>query len=192
MPRWEPDATSRLTTAALELFEEHGFAATTVPQIADRAGLTTRTFFRHFADKREVLFADAADLTWLGPTLDRVSDDTPPIDLVGELVNRVAEAQFSGRRDHVARVRAIVAADASLRERSHTKRHLLTEQLATALGDRGRDTRSARLIAELAATVLELAIEQWLSTPATGREHRALATHIQDALDAHTMLFAPS
>ena len=59
MGRWEPDARDRLERAALELFVEHGFDPVTVPEITARAGLTTRTFFRHFADKREVLFADA-------------------------------------------------------------------------------------------------------------------------------------
>src|SRR4051794_32149270 len=61
MSRWEPDALERLTRAALELFAEQGYAATTVPQITARAGLTTRTFFRHFVDKREVLFARELD-----------------------------------------------------------------------------------------------------------------------------------
>jgi len=62
MSRWQPDARGRLERAAVELFTEQGFAATTVPQIAARAGLTTRTFFRHFADKREVLFAGDEEL----------------------------------------------------------------------------------------------------------------------------------
>jgi hypothetical protein len=56
MARWEPNARERLERAALALFAEHGYDATTVAQIADRAGLTKSTFFRHFADKREVLF----------------------------------------------------------------------------------------------------------------------------------------
>src|ERR1700712_466964 len=54
--RWAPDARERLETAALDLFAENGYEATTVAQIADRAGLNRATFFRHFADKREVLF----------------------------------------------------------------------------------------------------------------------------------------
>ena len=58
MARWAPDARERLRTAALELFAERGFEATTVPDIVERAGLTRRTFFRHFSDKREVFFGD--------------------------------------------------------------------------------------------------------------------------------------
>src|SRR4051795_7955411 len=57
MARWEPDARGRLRQAALELYGEHGFDQTTVAQIAERAGLTERTFYRHFADKREVVFS---------------------------------------------------------------------------------------------------------------------------------------
>jgi AcrR family transcriptional regulator len=57
MSRWEPDARGRLGQAAIELYVERGFDDTTVADIAERAGLTERTFFRHFADKREVLFA---------------------------------------------------------------------------------------------------------------------------------------
>ena len=62
MGRWQPNARGRLEQAALELYVERGFEQTTVEEIARRAGLTERTFFRHFADKREVLFAGAASL----------------------------------------------------------------------------------------------------------------------------------
>ncbi len=62
MGRWQPDARGRLTEAAFELYGERGFEQTTVAEIAERAGLTERTFFRHFADKREVLFAGAGAL----------------------------------------------------------------------------------------------------------------------------------
>ena len=62
MSRWEPDAAARLHAAAVDLFLEQGFAATTVPQITDRAGLTTRSFFRYYVDKREVLFAGEDEL----------------------------------------------------------------------------------------------------------------------------------
>ena len=57
MGRWEPDAQGRLARAALELYVDQGYEQTTVADIAARAGVTERTFFRHFADKREVLFA---------------------------------------------------------------------------------------------------------------------------------------
>lgn len=84
--RWQPNARERLERAAVELFLEQGFAETTVPQITARAGLTTRTFFRHFADKREVLFA--------------VEEEIP-----GLVARLVAEAPASFWPDEVDRVR---------------------------------------------------------------------------------------
>ena len=84
MTRWEPDARGRLEQAALELYGERGFEQTTVAEIAKRAGLTERTFFRHFADKREVLFGGAGALQEL-------------------LVSTVASAPDSARADRRGR-----------------------------------------------------------------------------------------
>src|ERR1700735_4545978 len=79
--RWEPDARGRLSVAAMELYTERGFEQTTVAEIAERAGLAERTFFRHFADKREVLFSGAAELQelFVGAVLDAPAD-LPPVD----------------------------------------------------------------------------------------------------------------
>ena len=75
MSRWEPDARGRLEKAALALYGERGFENTTVAEIADRAGLTERTFFRYFTDKREVLFAGAGHCRtfWSTPSSTRLS-----------------------------------------------------------------------------------------------------------------------
>src|SRR5450755_2461262 len=84
MGRWEPNARGRLEQAALELYGERGFELTTVAEIAERAGLTERTFFRHFADKREVLFSGAGSLQeLLVTTLAAAPDSIAPIDAVG-------------------------------------------------------------------------------------------------------------
>src|SRR5690242_17827938 len=102
MVRWQPDARERLREAALELFAEQGFAATTVPAITARAGLTTRTFFRHFADKREVLFADEAELPAHAERLvAEAPADTSPLAIVMEGLRAVAEARFESRKDTV-------------------------------------------------------------------------------------------
>src|SRR5215471_3367257 len=83
MGRWEPNARGRLEQAALELYVERGFAQTTVAEIAERAGLTERTFFRHFADKREVLFAGADNLQeFLVSAVAGAPDSVPPIEAV--------------------------------------------------------------------------------------------------------------
>src|SRR5579864_8686452 len=83
MSRWEPNARGRLEQAALELYVERGFDQTTVAEIAQRAGLTERTFFRHFADKREVLFWGAGSLQeLLVSTLAGIPDSSTPIEAV--------------------------------------------------------------------------------------------------------------
>ena len=81
MGRWEPDARGRLMQAALELYGERGFEQTTVAEIAQRAGLTERTFFRHFADKREVLFSGEVDDLVLSALAD-ARPSAAPIDAI--------------------------------------------------------------------------------------------------------------
>src|ERR1700712_4583059 len=125
MTRWAPDARGRLGQAAVELFTEQGFAATTVPQIAERAGLTTRTFFRHFADKREVLFAGDE----IPETAAELMRDAPagldPLALARDRLRIVAATTFEGRRSEVRQVRAIIVSDGALRERDLRKRAAL-------------------------------------------------------------------
>ncbi|BDZ39910.1 TetR/AcrR family transcriptional regulator [Microbacterium suwonense] len=98
MARWAPDSRGRLENAAFELFEAEGFSATTVPEIAERAGLTTRTFFRHFADKREVLFADGA----MSEYAQQIIADAPPASPRSRLcvifcINRRRSSSVGGR-----------------------------------------------------------------------------------------------
>src|SRR5664279_2717020 len=81
--RWEPNASGRLRQAAMELYVERGFEQTTVADIAERAGLTARTFFRHFADKREVLFAGSGSLQeQLVGALEAVPESAAPLEAV--------------------------------------------------------------------------------------------------------------
>src|ERR1700754_5181121 len=107
MGRWEPDAVGRLQRAALELYGERGFEPTAVADIAERAGLTERTFFRYFADKREVLFSGSTDLLEL---VENAVADAPaslaPIDAVGEAL-QAASAFFAGRVEHSRRRQAV-------------------------------------------------------------------------------------
>lgn len=102
MSRWEPKARERLEQAALELFVEVGFAEATVPQITARAGLTTRTFFRHFADKREVLFAAEGELPALVARLmSEAPPDLPPLALIERGLQTVAVTRFEGHLDYL-------------------------------------------------------------------------------------------
>ena len=100
MSRWEPNARGRLEEAALELYTERGFDETTVAEIAERAGLTERTFFRHFADKREVLFGgqDALLALFVNTIVD-APDSMSPIDAVGAALE-AAGPVFEGRHKH--------------------------------------------------------------------------------------------
>src|ERR1043165_8947394 len=116
MSRWEPNARGRLEEAALDLYTERGFESTTVAEIAERAGLTERTFFRHFADKREVLFGGSEELReLLVTTVQEAPAEPAPIAAAARALEAVA-AQLPPRE--IARQRqAIIVANAELRER---------------------------------------------------------------------------
>ncbi len=162
MARWEPGARGRLAEAAFELYADRGFEQTTVAEIAERAGLTERTFFRHFADKREVLFAGAEVLE---DALVRAVADAPdslaPIDVAaGGLEAIVAELPD---RERARRRSAIIAANPELQERELIKLASLSSVLAAALRDRGVAEPAATLTAEIAMSVFRVAFERWIA-----------------------------
>ena len=137
MGRWQPNARGRLEQAALELYIERGFEQTTVAEIAQRAGLTERTFFRHFADKREVLFAGASSLQELFVnTLAGVPEAAPPIDAVAAALYAAATV-FQERREHSRQRQKVIAANPELQERELIKLASLSAALADALRRRG-------------------------------------------------------
>jgi AcrR family transcriptional regulator len=181
MGRWEPGARERLEQAALELFAEQGFAATTVPQITARAGLTTRTFFRHFADKREVLFAGEENLPAL---VARVMSEAPaaagPMAVTAYGLETVAAEVFEGRLENLRARRAVVQADEGLRERELRKWSVLSEAVSRGFRDRGADELTAALAAELAVTAFRLALTRWLDQDG----ERGLAEIVADVLGA--------
>jgi AcrR family transcriptional regulator len=162
MARWQPDARERLQQAALELFAEQGFAATTVPAITARAGLTTRTFFRHFADKREVLFADEAEIPAFAANLFAEAPAADPLTLLLEGLRIMAETRFEGRKQAIRQRRAIVQSDAGLRERDLHKRAALAEVARDGFRARGLDPTRAALLAETAVTLMYVSVAEWL------------------------------
>jgi AcrR family transcriptional regulator len=163
MGRWEPDARGRLELAALELYSEHGFEQTTVAEIAERAGLTERTFFRHFADKREVLFAGAAALQdLLVSTLASTPDSAAPIDAVAAAIE-AAGALLQERREYARQRQAVIAANAELQERELIKLASLASALAGTLRRRGIADPAASLAAEAGIAVFRIAFERWVS-----------------------------
>jgi len=163
--RWAPDARGRLERAALELFVEQGYTATTVPQIAERAGLTTRTFFRHFADKREVFFDGDAIPQAARRLLEQAPADVDPLALLRHGLRQVGVERFDGRREEVRRRREIILAEPALRERDAQKRDDLVRVLRPGLLARGVDPLGAALLAETSVAVLHVALEAWLADP---------------------------
>lgn len=163
MGRWAPDARGRLALAAMELYGERGFDRTTVAEIAERAGLTERTFFRHFADKREVLFWGAAELQeLLVGEVDRAPASLSPIDSVIGALEATASALFEERREGARKRQAIIAANAELQERELIKMAALVSALADALHRRGVPDPTARLAAEAGIAVFKIAFERWV------------------------------
>ncbi|MDW6062880.1 TetR family transcriptional regulator [Streptomyces sp. FXJ1.4098] len=179
MGRWEPNARGRLEQAALELYSERGFEQTTVAEIAKRAGLTERTFFRHFADKREVLFAGGGPLQelFVGIVAD-LPADVAPIDAVAAALEAVA-AGFQGRHAHARKRQAVIAANAELRERELIKLAAWSAALTDTLRQRGVGDPAASLIAEAGIAVFKVAFECWVEEP----DPRDLAQLIREALD---------
>ncbi|BBB00275.1 putative TetR family transcriptional regulator [Actinacidiphila reveromycinica] len=164
MGRWEPNARERLERAAMELFRERGFEQTTAAQIAGRAGLTERTFFRHYADKREVLFAGAAALEALFvDTLAAVPESAAPIDAVEATLAAVAEEAFAGRREFARRRQAVIVANAELRERELIKLAVISGRLAGELRRRGVEEPEASLAAEAGMAVFKVGFERWVA-----------------------------
>jgi AcrR family transcriptional regulator len=162
MTRWEPNARGRLERAAMELYGERGFDNTTVAEIAARAGLTERTFFRHFADKREVLFDGAGALQEL--LVNAVADapeSLAPIDVVAAAL-QAAGALFQERREYSRRRQAIIAGSAELRERELIKLASLAAAIAEALRGRGVKDPAASLTAEAGIAVFRIAFERWV------------------------------
>jgi AcrR family transcriptional regulator len=162
MSRWEPDARGRLERAALELYRERGFDQTTVTEIAARAGLTERTFFRHYADKREVLFAGASGLQdLLVSTVVGLPESVAPIDAMAAALAAAADL-LQQRRDFAQQRFAVIAANPELRERELIKLSSLASALAETLRGRGVTEPTASLAAEAGIAVFRIAFERWV------------------------------
>jgi AcrR family transcriptional regulator len=162
MGRWEPDSRGRLEQAAMALYAERGFENTTVAEIASRAGLTERTFFRHFADKREVLFGGAGALQeLLVSTVTGAPESARPIEMIATAFE-AAGARLQERREFAVQRQAVIAANAELQERELIKLASLALALADALRQRGVSGSAASLAAEAGVAVFKVAFERWV------------------------------
>jgi AcrR family transcriptional regulator len=163
--RWAPGAGSRLERAALELYLERGFDETTVAEIAARAGLTERTFFRHFADKREVLFSGAAELqSLLVGAVARAPHDVAPLDVVLGALGEAA-AFLEARRPFARQRHDVISATPELEERELRKLAALATAISEALNGRGVSEPRAALTAELGVALFKVAFERWVTSP---------------------------
>jgi AcrR family transcriptional regulator len=163
MTRWKPDAAGRLMEAAITLFEQQGYDETTVAEIAESAGLTKRTFFRHFADKREVLFQGAGELEqlWVAGVADAPPDASA---LAAVLAGLESVAAIFAERQQFARLRArIIATHPELQERELIKLQTLAAAVAAALEARGVLHNPAVLAAQMGVTVFHVAFARWVA-----------------------------
>jgi AcrR family transcriptional regulator len=179
MGRWQPDSFGRLQEAALDLYSERGFDQTTAAQIAAQTGLTERTFFRHFVDKREVLFGGSALLQ--ERILAGVADAAPrdgPLDAVACGLAAAAAMLGEFRRDLSRKRHAVIAANPELRERELAKLDDYAAAVAAALRQRGVSEPRATFAAESGMTVLRVAIRRW----AYEDDERDLAAIMRDSV----------
>ena len=178
MSRWEPDAPGRLQQAAFELYTERGYDQTTVAEIAERAGLTERTFFRHFADKREVLFKGSDRFQ---ATIVDAVDAAPPSATPLEAVMAGIEAAgcVFPPVELVRRRQALLLANPELLERELIKLASLATSLGEAMRRRGVPGTAAELAGETGITVLRIALTRWIEDPT----ERPWKIHVHEATD---------
>jgi AcrR family transcriptional regulator len=179
VPRWEPNAYDRLQQAALDLYGERGFEQTTVAEIAKRAGLTERTFFRYFTDKPEVLFAGAAALQELLVTrVAEAPDSMAPIGAVASALEATAGV-FQEIREFSMQRQAVIDANPELRDRELIKLATLASAIADALRRRGVSDSAATLTAEAGIAAFKTAFQRWMKEP----DQQDFAKLIRESID---------
>ena len=165
MSRWEPNARGRLEQAALELYQDQGYEQTTATEIAERAGLTERTFFRHFTDKREVLFGEQENLLKMSlGAVESAPDTSTPIEIILAALEAMVPA-LQDRRETVRQRQSVIAANPGLQERELLKLAQFTFFLADALRKRGVTDPEASLAANTGNIVFKTAYERWAAEP---------------------------
>jgi AcrR family transcriptional regulator len=181
MGRWQPGARERLVVAAVDLFTEQGYDATTVAQIAERAGVTKSTFFRHFPDKRELLVAGQETLSrLLTEGIAEAPEGATPLEAVAAGLERASTALGPVNRELAPRLKAAVAASAELQERDALKSVSLTAAMTTALVARGIPDPTAALASELGGLAFKRGFAVWAEGDRDAKDE--LAGHVLAAL----------
>ena len=173
MPRWEPNPRERLESAAITLFAEQGYDATTVEQIAAGAGLARSTFFRHFGDKREILFGGQDGLAArLANSIEHAPRGQTALASIDTAFTDVGQASFPPERRDLARRRAsVITSNPVLKERELLKRVGITDAMAAALRSRGVGELPATVAAELAMLAFSRAVATWAELGSTEEFH---------------------
>jgi AcrR family transcriptional regulator len=191
MARWQPNAPERLALAALTLFAERGYDATTVNDIAERAGLTKSTFFRHCNDKREALFLGQDVMAArLEEAVRATSAATPPAGVLAAVLDAVAAFFPPERRATAATRAAVVAAHAELRERELLKGAELAGVIESAAREQGRGEIAARFLATVGLFAFDTTYRRWIADPAE-RDYRDHAAETLDELVAQANALLP-
>jgi len=182
MGRWEPGARERLVVAAVDLFTEQGYDATTVAQIVERAGVTKSTFFRHFPDKRELLVAGQETLSrLLAEGIAEAPANASPLEAVAAGLERASRAMGPMNRELAPRLKAAVAASAELQERDALKSVSLAAAMTTALVARGVPESTAAIAGELGVLAFKRGYAEWSEGDRDANDE--LARHTLAALD---------
>lgn len=181
MPRWKPDGRERLVVAALDLFAEQGYDETTVAQIAERAGLTRSTFFRHFADKREILTAGQKVLSrLLAEGIDTAPADATPMAAVAAGLERASGEMTSFNRELGPLLHAAIEANEELQNRAALKSIGMAAAMAEALARRGVAEAAAQVAAEIGVLAFKLGYARW-ADPARDEDPGELAPYTRAA-----------
>jgi AcrR family transcriptional regulator len=189
MPRWDPQAEERLRSAAIELFLELGYENVTVAQIAERAGLTRRTFSRYFADKRDVLFAGSEQLPdLLAEAIIQADPKLAPYEAVLAALADVGAALGAHVAPHAAQRQAIIARSPELQERGRTKVAAVADALAAALRQRGLDATGAALLADVGVAIFRSGFARWVESPGDSNLANCLRQAGAELADAVTVL----
>ncbi|MFB9835404.1 TetR/AcrR family transcriptional regulator [Actinoallomurus acaciae] len=182
MARWQPGAKQRLVVAAVDLFTEQGYDDTTVTQIAERAGVTKSTFFRHFSDKRELLVAGQETLSkLLADGITEAPANASPLEAVAAGLERASSSMGPANRELGPRLKAAVAASTELQERDALKSVGLAAAMTAALIARGVPDPTAHLAAELGVLAFKRGYAQW--SEADRDDDTGLAQHALTALN---------
>lgn len=193
MSRWTPDARERLERAAFELFAENGYENTTVAQIADRAGLNRATFFRHFSDKREVLFGDGDRLAELLVEGIRAAPVGASLqELLGAALKAAAAVMSPEQRRKAAHRVRVLAESSEVQERGALKHARTAAAVRAAVLERGIDDVTARLAAETVLVAFSIALEGWLHVGAKTFQACAAEALLAVQTSAGYLAVAPS